>query len=160
MTLVKSVEELTDLFRLRGLKVTPQRQCTFRALHAMEGAHPSAEAVHAAVLGELPMVSLKTVYQTLNDLVAMGELRHLGLGSGPARFDVNIDTHQHLACEGCGRTWDVYADLSALHVPDSVMDFAVLATDVVFRGWCASCAPDPDEDLQREPVGAPASARI
>ena len=74
---MKSVDALTELFRQRGLKVTPQRQCIFRALHAMEGSHPSAEAIHAAVLDELPMVSLKTVYQTLNDLVAMDELRHL-----------------------------------------------------------------------------------
>lgn len=138
---MRTVDELTDLFRLRGLKVTPQRQCIFRVLHRMDGAHPSAEAVHAAVLAELPMVSLKTVYQTLNDLVAMGELHHLELGSGPARFDVNLDTHQHLVCESCGRTWDVYADLTELHVPDAAADFSVAATDVVFRGRCASCAP-------------------
>ena len=138
---MKSVEELTDLFRMRGLKVTPQRQCIFRVLHAMEGAHPSAEAVHAAVLDELPMVSLKTVYQTLNDMVAMGELRHLELGSGPARFDVNLRTHQHLACESCGRTWDVYADLTELRVPEAGVGFAVSATDVVFRGHCATCTP-------------------
>ena len=74
---MKSVEELSDLFRLRGLKVTPQRQCIFGVLHATEGAHPSAESVHDAVLHQLPMVSLKTVYQTLNDLVSMHELRHL-----------------------------------------------------------------------------------
>ena len=98
---------------------------------------------------------------TLNDLVAMGELRHLALGSGPARFDVNIDTHQHLACEGCGRTWDVYADLSALHVPDSAVGFSVSATDVVFRGWCTTCAPQPladHQDLQQQPAGASVSA--
>jgi Fe2+ or Zn2+ uptake regulation protein len=156
---VKTVDELTDLFRLRGLKVTPQRQCIFRALHAMEGTHPSAEAVHAAVVGELPTVSLKTVYQTLNDLVAMGELRHLELGAGPARFDVNTDTHQHLACQGCGRTWDVYADLSQLHVPDAAAGFSVSTTDVVFRGFCVTCAPAGHLDLQQPTAEASASAR-
>jgi Fe2+ or Zn2+ uptake regulation protein len=140
---VKSVDALTELFRQRGLKVTPQRQCIFRALHAMEGSHPSAEAIHAAVLDELPMVSLKTVYQTCNDLVAMDELRHLELGPGPARFDVNVDTHQHLACESCGSIWDVYADLSVLSVPVNPVGFAVSATDVVFRGRCAACEPAP-----------------
>ena len=138
---MKTAEELTDLFRLRGLKVTPQRQCIFRVLHTMEGAHPSAEVVHAAVLDELPMVSLKTVYQTLNGMVAMGELRHLELGSGPARFDVNLDTHQHLACAACGRTWDVYADLTELRLPEAAVGFAVSTTDIVFRGLCEACAP-------------------
>lgn len=137
---MKSVDALTELFRTRGLKVTPQRQCIFRALHAMEGAHPSAEAIHAVVLDELPMVSLKTVYQTCNDLVAMGELRHLELGSGPARFDVNVDTHQHLACEDCGAIWDVYADVSSLAPPEHPAGFAVTATEVVFRGRCGACA--------------------
>lgn len=137
---MKSVEELTDLFRQRGLKVTPQRQCIFGVLHATEGAHPSAEAVHDAVLDQLPMVSRKTVYQTLNDLVSMQELRHLQLGSGAARFDVNLDTHQHLACESCGRMCDVYADLTELRVPEAEFGFVVSVTDVVFRGRCAWCA--------------------
>src|SRR5947209_537038 len=103
---MKSPAELTDLFRAQGLKVTPQRQAIFKILHTSE-VHPTAEAVHAEVTRELPTVSLRTVYQTLNDLAAMGELVQLDLGTGSARFDPTLSPHHHLVCDGCGRVTDI-----------------------------------------------------
>ena len=47
MAAVRTPEELTDLFRASGRKVTAQRQCIFRLLQGDE-THPSAEAIHAA----------------------------------------------------------------------------------------------------------------
>lgn len=136
---MKTAEELTGLFRSHGRKATPQRESIFRALHATDGCHPSAEAIYVAVVDELPMVSRKTVYQTLHDLVALGELRHLDLGSGSARFDVNLEPHQHLVCDGCGRTWDVHAETANLRLPASTPAFAIATTQIVFRGRCAAC---------------------
>ena len=112
---MKSPDELTEAFRRQGLKVTPQRQCVFRALHD-NPEHPSAESVYEAVRAEMPTISLRTVYQTLNDLAAMGELRQLTLGTGSARFDPNVEAHHHLVCDGCGKVVDVYADTSGLEV--------------------------------------------
>jgi Fe2+ or Zn2+ uptake regulation protein len=137
---VKSPDELTEIFRAKGLKMTPQRQCIFGVLHRLAGEHPTAEAVHAAVVVELPTVSLKTVYQTLNDLSAMGELHHIDVGTGPSRFDTNLDLHQHLVCDSCGGVWDVYADFTEVRVPVAFAgDFRVSSTDIVFRGQCRRC---------------------
>ena len=57
--------------------------------------HPTAESVYAAVSAEMPTISLRTVYQTLNDLAAMGELSLLDVGTGSTRFDPNLDPHHH-----------------------------------------------------------------
>jgi len=136
---VKSPSELTDLFRARGLKVTPQRQCIFRVLHGNE-VHPTAEAVYAAASERMPTMSLKTVYSTLNDLAAMGELQLLDLGTGATRFDPNVDRHHHLVCTGCGKVRDLYADYSSLHVPAAQRrGFKVGTAEVVFRGLCDDC---------------------
>ncbi|MCU1453188.1 MAG: hypothetical protein JWN46_1334 [Acidimicrobiales bacterium] len=137
---VKSPAELTDLFRAQGLKVTPQRQAIFRILHESE-VHPSAEAVHAEVTRELPMVSLRTVYQTLNDLAAMGELVQLDLGTGAARFDPTLTPHHHLVCDGCGRVTDLEVDFPDVSVPATLhRGFTVSSTQIVFRGRCDACA--------------------
>jgi Fe2+ or Zn2+ uptake regulation protein len=137
---VKSPDELTEIFRARGLKMTPQRQCIFGVLHRLAGTHPTAETVHAAVVEELPTVSLKTVYQTLNDLSAMAELQHIDVGTGSGRFDINLDLHQHLVCDRCGRVWDVYADFTEVRVPAELTEgFRVSSTDIVFRGQCEHC---------------------
>ena len=89
---MQSPDALSDLFRANGRKITAQRQCIFRALEG-DVTHPSAERVHQRVLHEMPNVSLKTVYQTLNDLAELGAISVLDVGTGSARFDPNVETH-------------------------------------------------------------------
>ena len=146
---MRSPAELTEAFRQRGLKITPQRQCIFRILHGNER-HPTAEAVYASATAEMPSISLRTVYQTLNDLAEMGELRALDLGTGSARFDPNVDDHHHLVCEGCGAVVDVYVETSSIEVPRSAA-FTVSSVEVVFRGRCARCRGVPATERPSHP---------
>src|SRR3982751_1518543 len=140
VTSVKSPAELSELFRQRGLKVTPQRQCIFGVLHGDE-VHPTAESVYAVARAEMPMMSLKTVYQTLNDLAAMGEIQQLDLGTGSSRFDPNVDAHHHLVCVRCGKVRDLYVDFARLAVPTNQRQgFTVGSAEVVFRGLCDDCS--------------------
>ena len=137
---MKTPDELTDRFRSEGLKVTPQRQAIFRILHGSL-VHPTAESVHAEVVRDLPMVSLRTVYQTLNELTAMGELGQIDVGLGSARFDPNLSPHHHLVCEQCGQLDDIVLDEPAVTVPAVTADgFRISHTEIIFRGCCASCA--------------------
>jgi Fe2+ or Zn2+ uptake regulation protein len=138
---VRTPAELTEAFRRRGLKITPQRQRIFRILHE-NTAHPTAESVYAVAAGEMPSISLRTVYQTLNDLAEMGEIHALDLGTGSARFDPNLSEHHHLVCDRCGMVRDVELDTSGVHLSAEALDgFAVRTVDVVFRGRCAACQP-------------------
>ena len=137
---MRTPTELTAAFRHRGLKITPQRQCIFRILHG-NGSHPSAEAVYEAAVAEMPSISLRTVYQTLNDLAEMGEIHALDVGTGAVRFDPNVDDHHHLVCDVCGMVRDVELDTSRLRLPADALDgFGVRTVDVVFRGRCTACA--------------------
>jgi Fe2+ or Zn2+ uptake regulation protein len=136
---VRSPAELTEAFRRQNLKVTPQRQLLFRLLHG-NGAHPSAEALFAQASELMPGISLRTVYQTLNDLTAMGELQSVSVGSGPARFDPNTDDHHHAVCQQCGEVTDVYvSDLVGLHV-DGLDGFQPRSARLVLTGMCRRCA--------------------
>ncbi|HLG93163.1 MAG TPA: Fur family transcriptional regulator [Acidimicrobiales bacterium] len=137
---MRTVEELTRLFRASGRKVTPQRQCIFRVLQGDES-HPTAEAVHQAARRQMSTISLRTVYQTLHDLAEMGELAVLEVGTGSVRFDPNVERpHHHLVCQGCGRTRDLYLDLPEARVPEAGLDgFEVSSAEVVLRGRCRDC---------------------
>ncbi|MER3452720.1 MAG: transcriptional repressor [Acidimicrobiia bacterium] len=150
---VKTPAELTELFRSRGLRITPQRQCIFRVLYGNE-AHPTAESVYAAARAEMPSISLKTVYQTLNDLAAMGELQQLDLGTGGRRFDPNTDAHHHLVCERCGKVRDLYAEFPGLRLPPGKRQgFTVGSAEVVFRGLCADCSKHTNQTSQKRKGG-------
>jgi Fe2+ or Zn2+ uptake regulation protein len=132
--------ELTELFRAHGRKITAQRQCIFRALEG-DVTHPSAERVHERVRHDMPNVSLKTVYQTLNDLADLGAITVLDVGTGSARFDPNVETtHHHLVCRSCGKVRDLAADFPELTVSRrATQGFEVDSAEVVFRGLCEEC---------------------
>jgi Fur family ferric uptake transcriptional regulator len=91
----------------------------------------------------VPEVSLATVYNTLNELIAMGEISEIRLGDGTARYDPKIGPHHHhLICEGCGLTFDVEPrGVDGLSLPRSQQYGMMVDTvEVVFRGRCSNCA--------------------
>jgi len=152
---MRSSSDLSDLLRAHGRKVTPQRQRIFRALEHHEG-HPSAETIYEAVRAEMETISLKTVYQALHDLAALGEIAAVELGTGTVRFDPNVERpHHHLVCRSCGEIRDVFVEIEGLELPPGeAKGYDVGGAEVVFRGVCPACR-------RAEPVstGAVSAAR-
>jgi len=138
---VKSPTELAEAFRAQGLKVTPQRQLLFSLLDGNDR-HPTAEALFDEAHAQMPGISLRTVYTTLTDLTAMGELQAVCLGPGATRFDPNVDHHHHGLCESCGRVVDLYVDGAADLEVVGADGFTPTSTSIVFHGRCTSCTTD------------------
>jgi Fe2+ or Zn2+ uptake regulation protein len=138
---MRSPDVLADEFRARGWKLTAQRRLLFTLLHENDR-HPSAEALHLVAAERMPGISLRTVYQTLGELVELGDLRIVHLDGGAARFDPNVDEHHHAQCTVCGNVFDVYVpELSGLTVAGPT-GFHTESTHLVLSGTCASCAGD------------------
>jgi Fe2+ or Zn2+ uptake regulation protein len=140
---MKSTAELTTLFREQGYRVTPQRQAIFGLLYGND-AHPTVESLFDRARRQMPTISLKTVYQTVHDLSALGEVRLLDLGTGSLRVDPNVeDDHHHLVCTSCGRVRDLPLEFAGLHVPSRYRrEFTVDDVQVIFRGRCENCSKD------------------
>jgi Fur family ferric uptake transcriptional regulator len=122
--------------------VTPQRRVVAEVLDG-EHVHMSAEAVHAAAQQKLPEISLATVYNTLNELVAMGEVLEVAAGSGPKRYDPNVTVaHHHLVCTSCGALRDVFSPPTELqHLnSDDLYGFELTGVEITFQGLCPACA--------------------
>ena len=132
---VRSISELVQAIRGRGGKVTPQRMMIWQLLEG-DTSHPTAEAVYARVRATLPTVSLTTVYKTLNELVAIGELRRFDL-HGKSHFDPNTEEHAEIVCLGCDRVLDLPHTAPAA-LPQ-VADFTVVGQAQTFYGYCARC---------------------
>jgi Fe2+ or Zn2+ uptake regulation protein len=100
------------------------------------------EALYERARVGMPTISLKTVYQTVHDLEALGELHVLDLGTGTLRVDPRVeDDHHHLVCTVCGRVRDVRVEVDDLTVPVRYRrEFNVEDVQVIFRGRCESCA--------------------
>src|ERR1700722_4952061 len=105
-----TIGELIERLRDRKWKLTAQRRVVAEVL-AGEHIHLTADAVYSRAQQLLPEISLATVYNTLNELVDMGEVLEISAGDGPKRYDPNITVaHPHLYCVGCGALRDVNPD--------------------------------------------------
>lgn len=127
--------------RATGWRLTPQRRVVTEVLDG-EHLHLTAEAVHSRAQELLPEISLATVYNTLNELVTMGEVLEVPAGSGPKRYDANAHRpHHHLVCTGCGDLRDVTPlgeDGLALAARDR-HGFEISSVRIVFQGLCSAC---------------------
>jgi len=132
------VEPLVVRLRNRGWRLTAQRRIIAETM-AGQHVHLTADEVFERARGVLPEVSRATVYNTLHELVSMGEVHELAHADGRKRYDPNVtERHHHLVCVDCGRMLDVRADDP--HLPaDQHYGFEVLAVEVTFRARCPDC---------------------
>jgi Fe2+ or Zn2+ uptake regulation protein len=136
---MQSVEAITVELRARGMRVTPQREQIIGLLVGNEQ-HPTVDALYESVRASMPSISRRTVYQTVHDLEALGEVRLLDLGTGSVRVDPNVeDAHHHLVCRVCGRVRDIEAPTAGVPVPSGDLAFRVDDVDVIYRGTCEHC---------------------
>ncbi len=132
------VAPLIDRLRERGWRLTAQRRVIAEAMTG-DHVHLAADEVLDRAREALPEVSLATVYNTLNELVSIGELHEVPHADGRKRYDPNVgERHHHLVCVDCGRMLDVAADDPVLP-RDQRHGFDLLDVDVTFRARCPDC---------------------
>ena len=134
----------TDLLsRLRegNWRLSPQRRVVAEVLVG-DHVHLTAEELHELARERLPEISRATVYNTLNELVAMGELLEVDVVDGPKRYDPNVgEEHDHLVCANCHAIRDVPRSRKPPTIPEgSRAGFQVSAVEVTYRGLCPACA--------------------
>ncbi len=136
-------ERLVDRLRRRtDWRLTAQRRVVAETFEG-EHVHLTAEEVLDRARRHMPEISLATVYNTLNELVALGELQPIQTGRGRARYDPNAgDGHDHLVCLGCGAIHDVHARGRVELPPSQRFGHDVVTHETVFKGYCARCRRD------------------
>ncbi|MEW2416398.1 Fur family transcriptional regulator [Streptomyces sp. NPDC046866] len=133
--------DLLERLRGRGWRMTAQRRVVAEVLSG-EHVHLTAEEVLARASARLPEISRATVYNTLGELVALGELAEVATEGRAKRYDPNADRpHHHLVCSGCGTIRDVHpvADPLTALPPAEHHGFTLSAAAITYRGLCPAC---------------------
>nr|BFF23206.1 Fur family transcriptional regulator [Glycomyces mayteni] len=132
------MSDLVTRLRRHNWRITPQRRVIAETL---EGSHVhfTADEVLERAVARMPELSRATVYNTLNEMVALGEVLELSLQGRSKRYDPNADhDHHHLICDGCGLMKDVHAVADPIEwLPgDERHGFTVTSAAVTYRGLC------------------------
>jgi Fur family peroxide stress response transcriptional regulator len=130
--------------RVYGLQVTHQRLAVYQALcNTME--HPSAETVYQAVKKRFPMISLGTVYKTLERFHDVGLVQKVCPMTEVARYDATTSPHVHMVCLKCQSIQDVDEPIMEMKFAQPERNgFKVTAQQVVLQGYCAHCCKGVD----------------
>jgi len=137
-----SVEDVLDLLRSRGGRVTTSRRLLLGCL--FEGrTHRTAEELAAEFQASAPDVHLSTIYRNLDELERLGVVVHAHLGHGPATYHLASETHGHLVCETCGAMLEAPGDLfgSLARAAERDFGFRIDPRHFAVLGRCAACAP-------------------
>lgn len=137
---MQSVDAIIELFRQNGLKITPQRRVIFELL-AEDDSHPTTEEIYQHVISAMPDVSRTTVYNTLRELVALGELVEVeDLSGGGTRYDTTTGNHHHLFCMSCHTLIDIDRDFEGLELAgEETAGYHIVKSQVTFYGLCPAC---------------------
>ncbi|MFF2848433.1 Fur family transcriptional regulator [Streptomyces sp. NPDC058001] len=135
------MSDLLERLRGRGWRMTSQRRVVAEVLDG-DHVHLTADEVHVRAAELLPEISRATVYNTLGELVSLGEVMEVSTEGRAKRYDPNArHPHQHLVCSRCGTIRDVHptgdplADLPA----EERFGFTLSEVEVTYRGLCPSC---------------------
>jgi Fur family transcriptional regulator, stress-responsive regulator len=129
-----------ELLRQRGIQVTAQRLAVLRAVSGQP--HISADGVAEAVRAEIGAISLQSVYDALNVLVAEKLLRRIQPAGSPARYEDRVgDNHHHLICRICGRVVDVDCAVGSAPCLTAADDrgYEIDEAEVAYWGRCPDC---------------------
>ncbi|MDH6575572.1 Fur family transcriptional regulator [Kitasatospora sp. MAP5-34] len=135
------MSDLLERLRGRGWRLTSQRRVVAEVLDG-EHVHLTADEVHARAVDRLPEISRATVYNTLGEMVTLGEVLEVSTDGRAKRYDPNAHhAHQHLICSGCGAIRDVHpqGDPIAALPANERFGFVISGAEVTYRGLCPNC---------------------
>ncbi|MFF0064927.1 Fur family transcriptional regulator [Streptomyces sp. NPDC005279] len=136
------MSDLLERLRGRGWRMTSQRRVVAQVLDG-DHVHLTADEVHTRAAQLLPEISRATVYNTLGELVSLGEVIEVSTHGRAKRYDPNAHhPHQHLVCSDCGTIRDVHPTGNPLAGLPAVerFGFTVSEVEVTYRGLCPACA--------------------
>lgn len=89
-----------------GWRRTPQRSAVYAYLSEANW-HFTSEDLYRRFKATIPNISLATVYNVLEAIVASGLATKLTEGDGSARYDARSDHHYHFRCLRSGEVQDL-----------------------------------------------------
>ncbi len=135
----KNDKDFIATLREHGLQVTYQRLAIYQALYFTKE-HPSAEVIYQQVKKRFPMISLGTVYKTLEKFYEVGLIQKVSPITEVARYDAVTAAHHHMVCLECQSIQDAESlfEEPKISVP-ATNGFHVLRQQIVLHGYCPEC---------------------
>jgi len=136
-----SDDEMLDVLRAQGKRVTPQRSLVLRMIQESDG-HLDADEIYRRAREKDPRISLSTVYRNLNLLKELGLIIELHLDQEHHHYELKeAMEHYHLICSDCGRVIEFDSPFVG-KLKDQITeekDFLIERVHIDLVGLCTKC---------------------
>lgn len=139
-------EELRQLLKSKGLKMTTQRGVILEVLSEHPNEHLTAEEIYELVRKKQSDIGIATVYRTLQLLSELDLIDTLDLDDGFVRYELAGEEgtghhHHHLICLSCGKVLEFEEDLMDILEAKVQMTtgFVICDHKVKMYGYCSDC---------------------
>jgi Fur family peroxide stress response transcriptional regulator len=136
---MNDIESVKKKLKSTGMKLTTQRIAILQILHNNKS-HPTAMDIYKRLKIKQPTVSFTTVYNTLELLTRIGEVRKLTLDFERAHYDPDTSQHHHAMCLKCGAIFDINQPFELPLDKVTSHDFPkITGFHIDFWGYCSKC---------------------
>ncbi len=136
---MNDIEEVKIKLKDAGMKLTMQRIAILQILQH-NTSHPTAMDIYKKLKLKQPTVSFTTVYNTLELLTHVGEIKKLTLDFERAHYDPDMSQHHHAICLKCGAIFDIQHSFSLPINQITSEEFPqITGFHIDFWGYCSKC---------------------
>ena len=138
--MISNMQRLKKLLKTKNLKPTYQRLKILEYMNKHTDGHPTVEMIYEELLKELPILSITTVYNTLNAFLEKGLVSAVTITGTEIRYDFVTSGHHHFLCKKCGRIIDI--DIECPFIEGAVKETYGHKIEEVhgyFKGLCKDC---------------------
>ena len=131
---------IIDVLRENGFKVTPQRLAVYKELYETSE-HPNAETLFKKLHPKYPMMSLATVYKTIEILSKLNLIKVINTGEDSFRYDADTSDHAHIKCTSCNAVSDIksFEFSNLIFNVEQMSGYEITGKEMYFFGICPAC---------------------
>ena len=106
---MEKYDEIVNILKKKGYKLTPQRIEIIRLLTSLSGEHPTLDSLLKKVKETIPTMSISTLYSTILKLEELGVIKTVYI-QGKIRVELNNYPHINVIESKTGKITDVTKD--------------------------------------------------
>jgi Fe2+ or Zn2+ uptake regulation protein len=136
--IIPNSERMQELLKTKGLKPTYQRLMIMDYLDRHRTEHLTAEKIYGDLSKKMPLLSMATVYNTLNSFLGAGIVSAITITGTEIRYGCIITPHHHFLCKVCGGIIDLEVDCPVADRKE-IRGHKINEIHGYFKGICKKC---------------------
>lgn len=117
--------------------MTKQRELILQILNQSDR-HLTADEVFFLAKLRMPSIAMATIYNNLNAMNEAGMINRVHVDGGADCFEKNVDKHDHVLCDGCGKLSNVRIPALSEGISAS-LGMPIRSYDLTIHYICPDC---------------------